>query len=251
MKPNKKPLVIAVANQKGGVGKSTTAAAIGAAMHTKGAAVLLVDLDGQCNLTSTLLDATPALTAYEVLTGSTHITNAIYATADAGDILPASELLQGSDKVLTKVDALAKALSALGKRYDVIVIDTPPALGMLTVNAFTAADKVIVPAGADAYSLKGLQALNETVQAVKRHSNPDITIEGVLLTRFSARSILSRDLAEAIADTAAAIGSKVFNAKIRDAIAVKEAQAMRQSLYSYAPNSKPAQDYLSLIDEIL
>lgn len=248
---NKRTVVLAIANQKGGVGKSTTAAAIAAGLCGKGYKVLSIDLDGQCNLTLTLLQQPPAQSIYNVLTDGTPATAVICPTADTGDIIAASQLLQGSDKYLTQPDALKRAIEPLNGVYDFILLDTPPALGMLTINAFTAAHKVIIPAGADAYSLQGIQALYDTVQTVRAHTNPELAIAGIVLTRYSSRSILSRDLAEAIAETAKSIGTVVFNARIREAIAVKEAQAVQRSLLLYAPNSKPAQDYKALLDEIL
>ena len=242
--------IIAIANQKGGVGKSTTAAAIAAGLHLAGYKVLSVDLDGQGNLTNTMQADSGQYTALDVLTGTATAKQAIQRT-DSGDLIAASPLLSGVDKELDAVDALRGALQPIRGGYDFIIIDTPPALGIVTLNAFTAANSVIIPAGADAYSLQGVEQLYSTIQAVQRRANPALSIMGIVLTRHSGRAILTRDLAEVIENTAAAIGTKVFNTRIREGIAIKEAQAMRQSIFTYAPKSNPAADYSRLLDEIL
>ena len=242
--------IIAIANQKGGVGKSTTAAAIAAGLHLAGYKVLTLDLDGQRNITQTMQADGGQYTTLDILTGRARAGQAIQQTADSGDIIAASPLLSGSDTELTSPDALKRALTPLRGLYDYIILDTPPALGMLTINAFTAADSVIIPAGADAYSLQGIEDLYSTIQTVRSRSNPDLKIAGILLTRYSRRAILSRDLADIITDTAEALQTKVYKTRIREAIAVKEAQAVKQSIFTYAPKSNPAKDYKSLIDEI-
>jgi chromosome partitioning protein len=130
-------------------------------------------------------------------------------------------------------------------------VDTPPALGILTVNALTACDSVIIPAQADIYSLQGIEQLAETMKPVKKYCNPSLRIEGILLTRYSPRSVLSREVAELAEQLAAKLNTKLFKATIREAIAVKEAQISQQSLYSYAPKAKVTEDYTALIDELI
>ena len=130
-------------------------------------------------------------------------------------------------------------------------MDTPPALGILTINALTACDSVIIPAQADIYSLQGVEQLAETIKPVKKYTNPTLTIEGILLTRYSPRSVLSREVAELAEQLAAKLGTRLFKTTIREAIAVKEAQISQRSLFSYAPKAKVTEDYSRFIAEIL
>ena len=244
--------VIAIANRKGGVGKSTTAAALINGLTLKGYKVLGVDLDAQRNLTSTMR-AKADKTVLGVLTGDISIREAIIRTS-GGDIVPASRSLSGADATITdtgKEYKLREAMEPVLAEYDYIILDCPPALGILTVNALTAADSVIIPAQADIYSLEGIEDLQDTITPVKRYCNSKLEIAGILLTRYSGRSILSRDattLAERLAER---LGTKVFNSKIREAVAVKEAQISRESLFSYAPRAKVTEDYRAFIEELL
>lgn len=245
--------IIAVTNQKGGIGKSTTAQALGAGLSLKGFKVLFADLDPQGNLSySTQADPTKP-TAYDLLTKRAGAAETIQPIERA-HIIPAAAALSGADMEINgtgKEYRLREALEPIKKKYDFIILDTPPALGTLTVNALTAADAVIIPAQADIYSLQGIGQLAETIQAVKTYCNRSLNIGGILLTRHSSRTILARDMVELIEQTAAQIGTKVYKTIIREGIAVKEAQANRQSLFDYAPNSKPAIDYAAFIDEFL
>lgn len=242
-------ITLVVANQKGGCGKSTTAHAIAAGLTKRGYRVLSLDLDGQRNLTHTAQAAAGELGSMELLTGAARAEQTIQATPESGDIIAASPHLNGD--AIESPDVLKRALTPVRARYDFIVIDTPPALGMLTINALTAADGVIIPAGADAYSIQGIADLNATIETVKARSNPNLHIAGILLTRYSWRAILSRDLAAVIAETAAALNTKVFDTRIREGVAIREAQAMQQSVFSYAPRSNPAKDYTAFLDEVL
>ena len=245
--------ILAVINQKGGVGKSTTAAAIAAGLLLKGYKVLAVDLDAQSNLTYNYAADNKRATALGLLTGEVTATDAIQHTK-SGDIIAASKALAGADAFIAdtgKEYRLKEALEAVKPLYDYIIVDTPPALGILTINALTAADGVIIPAQADIYSLQGIEQLNETIKPVKKYCNPQLKIEGILLTRYNARSILSREVAELAEQLAAKLKTKLFTTRIREAIAVKEAQISQQSLYSYAPKSNAAKDYLCFIDELL
>lgn len=240
--------IIAIANQKGGVAKTTTAHALSSWLHMNGRKSLLIDLDPQCNATYTAGADVAGLTVLDVINGKAKAAGAIQHT-QSGDIIAACNLLAGSDKEIGSPTQLKKALAGLS--YEFIIIDTPPALGMLTVNAFTAATSVIIPAQADIYSLQGIGDLYATIKAVQAKANPGLTIAGILLTRYSGRATLSRNIAELVEDTAKQLKTKVYKAKIREGIATKEAQANRQSLFEYAPRSKPAQDYSDFIKELL
>lgn len=243
----------AIINQKGGVGKSTTALAIGAGLSLKGYSVLYVDLDAQGNLSYTLRANTNGYNALGVLQRPETAKEEIQHT-EQGDIIASSPALAGADTVLTdtgKEYRLKEALESVSGEYDYCIIDTPPALGVLTINALTACNGAIIPAQADIYSLQGISQLNNTIQTVKRYCNPALSIMGIVLTRFNGRSIIRREVAEMAEQTAQSLNSKLFKSKIRECTALVEAQATRQDIYSYAPKSNATADYKALVAEIL
>lgn len=246
--------VLAVINQKGGVGKTTTALTLAAGLSLRGHSVLSVDLDAQGNLTYTTGADTSGPTVLAVLTGEVLAADAIQHTGN-GDIIPASRALAGADAVIVETGKeyrLKEALEPLKGRYDFVIVDTPPALGILTVNALAACNAgVVIPVQADIYSLQGVEQLAETMRPVARYCNPELAIKGLLLTRYSPRAILSREIAETAGQLAAKLGTKVFKATIREAIAVKESQISRATLYSYAPKAAVTEDYDRFIDELL
>lgn len=249
-------MIIAIINQKGGVGKSTTAHAIGAGLLLRGRKVLYVDLDAQGNLSYSLgADSTgqTGLSALEVLEGQATASRAIQHTP-RGDIIASSPALAGADTVLTaagKEYRLKEAMEILRGQYDYTVIDTPPALGILTINALTACHGCIIPAQADIYSLHGINQLYSSIQTVRKYCNPSLRVLGILLTRYSARAVISREVAEMIEQTAGQLHSKLYRSRIRECTALKEAQAVKMDIYSYAPRSNAASDYKALIDEIM
>ncbi len=245
--------IITIALQKGGTGKSTTAHALGQGLQHRGFKVLFVDLDPQGNLTSTMGAETGESTAFDVLTKKATAQEATQQTAQ-GTIIPASPQLSSADLELTQTGKeyrLKEALRPIENQYDFCIIDTPPALGTLTINALTAATEVIIPVQADTYSIQGITQLYSTIGAVKEYCNPELKVQGILITRYNNRAILSRDLAEIIDTTAKKLGTRLFKTTIREGIAVKESQARREPLYTYAPASNPAQDYQDLITEYL
>ncbi len=245
--------IYAVINQKGGVGKSTTAEALAAGLSQRGYRVLSIDLDAQANLSYTAGAGMDGLTALEVLTGEASAGDAVQHT-EGGDVIAASRALAGADGLLTETGKeyrLKEALEGLQGAYDYMVVDTPPALGILTINALTACNGVIIPAQADIYSLQGIEQLAQTMKPVKKYCNPGLTVEGILLTRYSPRSVLSREVAELAGQMAAKLGTKLFQAAIREAVAVREAQISQRSLYHYAPKAKVTEDYDRFIAELL
>ena len=244
---------IAVINQKGGVGKSTTALAIGAGLSLKGYSVLFIDLDAQGNLSYTLGADTKGYNAMGVLERPETAKEEIQHTPQ-GDIIASSPKLAGADKLLEetgKEDRLKEALESLRGAYDYIIVDTPPALGILTINALTACTGAIIPAQADIYSLQGIGQLNSTIETVKKYCNPSLSIMGIVITRFNGRSIIRREVAEMLERTADQLHTKLFSSKIRECTALVEAQATKQNIYSYAPRSNATADYKALVDEII
>ncbi len=245
--------IIAVAIQKGGTGKSTTALNLTAGLTARDYKVLAVDLDAQGNLTGTAGARKDGATALGVLTGEVETRDAIQHTS-VGDIIGSNKALAGADAFITdtgKEYRLKEALEPVEAKYDYIVLDTPPALSILTINALTACHSVIIPAQADLYSLESIEELAETMKPVKKYCNPDLTIAGILLTRYNPRAVLTQDATDLARQLAANLGTKVFRSTIREAIAVKESQMNQQSLFSYAPRANVTEDYNCFITELL
>lgn len=245
---------LAVINQKGGVGKSTTALMVGVGLAKKGHKVLFIDLDAQGNLTYTLrATLNSGYNALKVLQNPVTVNEQIEHLAEC-DIIASTPSLAGADSIITEVGKeyrLREALDILKGNYDYCIIDTPPALGILTVNALTACDGVIIPAQADLFSLQGIGQLNGTIETVKKYCNRNLKVKGIVLTRYSNRSIISREMAEMMEETAQQLKTKLYETKIRECTAIKECQATRQNIFDYAPRSNAATDYAKLVSEIL
>lgn len=244
---------IAIVNRRGGVGKTATAHAIGAGLAHRGYKILFIDLDSQCNLTYDVGAQSARLTSMEVLSGTATAREAIQHTG-GGDIIIASPSLAVADTTIEgtgKEYRLKEAIAPIAGEYDYIIIDTPPALGVLTVNALTACNSAIIPAQAEVHSLQGIGLLYETIRAVQKYTNPALTIKGILITRYNGRAILSRDMKSNLEAIARELGTRVFNTPIRECTAIKEAQAKQTDIYSYTPKSNATADYTALLDEIL
>lgn len=249
-----KPEITVITNQKGGVGKSTTAEALADGLCTKGYKTILIDLDPQGSISLTTGADITKPSVYDLLLGNVNAHEVTQERARRADIIPASENLARLAVELTATNKeyqLKKKISPLISKYDCIIIDTPPALGILTINALTAADSLIIPIQADLYSLQGTGQLYETIKAVRAYTNPSLTLKGMLLTRHTPRNILSRDMEEMARNVAAQIGTFLYHSVIRECVALKEAQASQQTIYDYAPKSNASQDYLSFIGEYL
>lgn len=244
---------IATINQKGGVGKTTIALATAQGLAARGYRVLFVDLDPQQNASLVLRVKGIHPTSLDVLLGNAEIQEAI---KDNGSlhIIPADKGAARAESLIEGIGKeyrLAEALKSVAALYDFCVIDTPPALGVLTTNALTAADTAVIPAQADIFSLEGIKQLGQTVDAVQKYANPNLSIAGVLLTRYNARSTLSREIHEAAQEAAQQLHTVVFATPIREAVAVREAQLLKQSLEEYAPRAKVTQDFSAYIEELL
>ena len=245
--------ILSITNQKGGVGKTTTACALLSCLHRRGAKVLGVDLDPQGSLSFSFgLDPERCTTIYDVFRGTAAPEEAVTGT-DLCDILPANILLSAAELEFNKPGRefmLKTALSKLQERYDYILIDTPPALNILTVNAYVATDSLIIPMSPEVLSLLGVSQIKETINSVREYYNSRLKVLGILLTRYNARFNLNREILELSQQIAAQLDTTVFQTKIRTSGSVAEAPAHGLSVVDYAPTSKPAQDYEALCDEI-
>lgn len=246
--------ILSINSEKGGIGKTTTAAALGSGLALRGYRVLLVDLDPQANLSYALGGEVRAgRSSYELLEGADP--SSLVQTLESGlDLIGASRALAEADTAFTATGReyrLKEALDKIKSSYDFIVIDNKPALGVLTINSLTAADGLIIPAHASIFSLQGLGQLAEIVSAVKRYTNKDLTVLGILITQHNPRTIIGSDLSELIENTARLFSAEVFSTRIRQAIAVEEAHTLQQSIFSYAPKGNATLDYQAFIDEVL
>lgn len=240
---------IAIVAQKGGTGKTSTAAALCAGITRRGKRALAIDLDPQANLSFIMRADTRHTTAKDLLEETAKAAQAIQQTP-AGAIIAASPLLSIADIPRTANSRLKKALEAIAGQYDYCLIDCPPSLGPLTINGLTAADGVIIPTMPDALSLQGVGALMQTIETVKAKANPSLQVMGLLLTRYSSRSLINRAGERQTEEIAARNHTKVFKARIRETCSIRESQAMQTDIFSYAPRSNGAADYSALIDEI-
>ncbi|HET7126646.1 MAG TPA: AAA family ATPase [Lysobacter sp.] len=246
--------IVAIANQKGGVGKTTTAVNLAAALAHSGSRVLLVDLDAQGNATmgSGVDKRELSASTCDVLLEEQHADAAIVKTPEGFDLLPGNTDLTAAEIELMDEEGreqrLKRALDPLRAKYDFIVVDCPPALSLLTLNALTAADSVLVPMQCEYYALEGLTALLTTIDALKAKLNPNLEIEGVLRTMFDVRNNLANAVS---AELVAHFGDKVFRTIIPRNVRVAEAPSHGQSIVGYDKGSRGAIAYLGLAGEVL
>ena len=247
--------IIAVANQKGGVGKTTTNINISACLAEKGKRVLAIDIDPQGNTTSGFgVDPRQApLSVYDVLINGEPVTGAIRSTAfDNVDIVVSKMELAGAEVELVNMMAretvLKRALAPVRDSYDYIFIDCPPSLGLITLNALTAADKVMVPIQCEYYALEGLSQLMNTIKLVKQHLNPGLEIEGVVLTMFDGRTNLSMQVVEEVKKY---FRDKVYCTIVPRNIRLGEAPSHGLPINHYAPDCVGSEAYRDLAQEII
>lgn len=244
--------IVAIANQKGGVGKTTTAVNLTAALHAAGARVLLCDFDPQANATSGFgVSRTGERTTYEMIIDRIPAEKVLVRT-EYGDILPSSSNLAGAGVELIGVDRreyqLKEALEPLKAQYDYIFIDCPPSLELLTLNALCAADSILVPVQCEYYALEGLSDLMTTMRAVKRRLNPSLAMFGVLLTMFDGRTNFSNQVAQEIRKY---FPGKVFSTAIARNVRLAEAPSHGVPVLAYDKFSRGAKAYAAVAEEIL
>ncbi|MDA0327765.1 MAG: AAA family ATPase [Gemmatimonadetes bacterium] len=248
--------VIAIANQKGGVGKTTTAINLGASLAVAEKRTLVLDIDPQGNASSGLgiADRSSRPTVYDVLIGQSDVSEAIVENVHFPflDVVPSTRDLVGAEielvSAFSRETILRKALTTIQDRYEYILVDCPPSLGLLTVNTLTAADSVLIPIQCEFYALEGLSQLLNTVRLVQRGLNPGLDIEGVLLTMFDKRLNLSRQVAEEAREY---FGPKVYRSIIPRNVRLAEAPSFGQPIVLYDVLSAGAQAYLSLAHEVI
>lgn len=247
-------MIIAVANQKGGVGKTTTAHALTAGLNEVGYKVLAIDLDPQGNLSSASgAENYNVPTIYELMKQEANLEDVIQHIGGY-DVIPANIMLAGAEQELSqtgKEHRLKECIAAIVGKYDFIIIDTPPSLGVLTVNAFTCASDIIIPTTAGIFATTGISQLNQTVKSVQRYCNSNVKVKGILFTRFNPRANISKQIMELTEQLSKYISAPIYETYIRSTVAVEEAQANKTDIFSYADKSTVAEDYRAFIKELL
>ncbi len=246
--------IITVTNQKGGVGKTTTATAILDCLAQRGNKVLGVDLDPQGSLSFSMgLDIEKCHTVFNVFRGEIDVNDAISKTQIC-DMLASNILLSAAEQEFTKAGRefmLKTALSQIKENYDYIIIDTPPALNVLTVNAYVATDGLIIPMAPEVLSLLGVSQIKDTIESVRNYYNSRLEVYGILLNKFNPRLNLNKEVKEMAQQISIQLNTKVFETFIRASVLVAEAPAHGMSIMSYSPDSKPAIDFDRFCNELL
>ena len=251
---------IVIANQKGGVGKSTTATTLASMLSERGYRTLLIDTDMQCNSTDTYRAETENVaTLYDVILADENeripISEAIQTT-EYGSIIASDQLLGNADTII-KNDAvngiyrLQEALETISSDWDYVIIDTNPTLNSMIYNSLVAADEIIIPVVADRYALAGLSQLSGTIKAIKSRPNKNLKVAGLLLIKYKNQTKLGKQVREDLEKIASQMDTRLFNTTIRETVKVQESQVEREPLIKYAPNSTACIDYSAFVDELL
>lgn len=245
--------VLSIANQKGGVSKTTTTQALATLLNRQGKKTLAIDLDPQSNLSFAMkadLENTP--TVYNMLKGEVQAEDILQRTA-SGDILPANILLSGADTEFTTTGReylLKEAIQDIRQHYAYVVVDCPPALSILTINAFAASDYVVIPSLADVFSLQGMAQLAQTIQSVKKYCNPTLEVAGILLTRYNKRTNLSSHIKKLLCHATQNMDARLFETCVRNSISIQESQYQRETMTDYDEKSNAMQDYAAFLNEL-
>lgn len=245
--------IVSIANQKGGVGKTTTAINLSSLLAAAEKKTLLIDIDPQANSSSGLSVTNHTPSVYDVLVGTMEISKAIINSyMPFLDILPSNINLVGAEIEMVDIEGreaiLRNALISKKNDYDFIVIDCPPSLGLLTLNSLTASDSVLIPVQCEYFALEGLGQLLNTINIVKKHFNPELSIEGVLLTMFDTRLRLSHQVAEEVRKY---FGEKVFNTVIHRNVRISESPSYGKPIILYDAISSGAKNYMAFASEFL
>ena len=246
----KKPRIISFANHKGGVGKTTTTATVASILAEMGYVVMAIDVDAQANLTASLLEEDTEESIYYALTGKVKELPVIHISKNL-DLVPSSLALAMAElemsSAISREKILAGLIEPLKDKYDFILIDCAPSLALLTLNAITASNEIVIPLLAEVLPFKGLTMINDFIETVRTKLNPEAHVTGILLTRWE-NSKLSQKIEEGLRSQ---LGSLVFKTKIRKNIRVAEAPMVSENIMKYAPKSNGAQDYKAFVDELL
>ncbi len=246
--------IISVGNQKGGVGKTSSVNAIAMGLKHKGYRVLCIDFDPQGNLSFSMeTDGDQNPNIYDVLKRTVKCRYAIQQT-ELGEIIPSTFLLSGMEMDFTgkgREFVLRDCLETVRAQYDYILIDTPPELGVLTINAFCAADVVLVPVLTDIYSLQGIARLHDTIEHIRKSLNPKLKIGGIFLVRYNQREELSRIVLQTAEMIANEFGIPLLKTTIRGSVMIGKIQAAQKDMMEYASKNKAVMDYMALVEELL
>ena len=250
--------VLSISNIKGGIAKTTTTATLASGLHHRGYKVLMIDADPQSNLTMCFIkepedDDAPSL--YHIYSKG-HSINEVKISIKSGlDLVVGDFSLCSADMEffgrVGSLKVLYKAIKEVRDQYDFVLIDTPPNLGFLSLNAFMASDYIVTPMSADSFSLKAIRLLKKTIDDVSDEAEKDIPVIGILLTRYNERTNIVKLLEESISTAANLLDTSLFNARIRQATVVQESQLAKMDLYEYAPKSPVTRDYDNFVDELL